>query len=45
MAAAYAFVTQERSNIRFPHIQKAVKVNKKFFREFYEKDYVNSTYC
>jgi SpoVK/Ycf46/Vps4 family AAA+-type ATPase len=45
MAAAHAFATREGSNIRFPHVQKAVKVNEKFFREFYGKDYVNSTYC
>jgi hypothetical protein len=44
MSAAHAFATKEGSNIYFPHIQKAVKVNEKVFREFYGVDYVNSTY-
>jgi hypothetical protein len=44
MFVAYVFMTKEGSNICFPHVQKAVKVNKKFFWEFYRKDYVNSTY-
>jgi hypothetical protein len=44
MSAAQAFATKERSNICFLHVQKAVTVNEKFYREFYGKDYVNSTY-
>ncbi|PVH68430.1 P-loop containing nucleoside triphosphate hydrolase protein [Cadophora sp. DSE1049] len=44
MSSAHAFATREGSKIRLPHVEKAVKVNEKFFREFYGKDYVNSTY-
>ena len=33
-----------KSQWRAPHVQKAMKANVKFFREFYGKDYVDNTY-
>ena len=44
MSAAQALAAKEGSQIVFPHVQKAVKANEKFFWEFYGKDYIETTY-
>jgi len=44
MSAAQAFAIKERSKLRFPHVEKVVNANEKFFREFYRKDFVDANY-
>ncbi|KAF8847949.1 hypothetical protein BDZ45DRAFT_811180 [Acephala macrosclerotiorum] len=44
MSAAQAFAIKKRSKLRFPHVEKAVNANEKFFREFYGKDFVDANY-
>jgi hypothetical protein len=44
MSAAQAFAIKKKSKIRFKHVQNAIKANKKFFREFYRKDFIDVNY-
>jgi hypothetical protein len=44
MSAAQAFATEERSKIGILYVQKDVKANETFFREFYGKEVIESMY-
>jgi hypothetical protein len=44
VATARAFAIQERSKVRFPHLQKALTADEKFIREFYGKDASDSLF-